>query len=647
MIRFRLLPKEREANEYLVLIYRFLLLMLFYSACRIIFYLFNASLFPNVNMLTFLRIMRGGVMFDTSAVLYINALFFLFCLLPFQFKFSGWYQNGLKWLFIITNGLGLALNSIDIIYYRFILKRTTASFFDIVRHDNNNTKLTFRFIYDYWYITLIWITLVLLLFFCYSWLRPKLFHFSRKWKYALVSFFALIIVSTLSVVGMRGGYMWSTRPINMSNAGKYVNSPEEMALVQNNPFCIMRTWGKKSFEIKKYFDSEELEKIYTPLIRPDSSSVMRKDNVVVIILESFSREFVGALNKNLNGGTYKGYTPFLDSLINESLVFPNAFANGRKSIDAIPSVTASIPALVLPYVVSERSGNKINSIASLLGQQGYETAFFHGAPNGSMGFDAFTKMAGFHRYFGKKEYGREDGFDGIWGIWDEPFFQYFADELNRMKEPFATTIFSVSSHHPFKVPDQYKDKFPEGNIPLQKCIRYTDYSLKEFFDKARTMPWFKNTLFVITADHCSESDFREYRTLVNYFAVPLIFYKPDGSLKGSDGSIAQQIDIMPSILGYLHYPKPYIAFGNNLFDKSSKRFAINYIEESYQFLSGDYALYFTENNFIGIYDRIKDPYLTKNLLGTVDLKNEELLYKAIVQQYNNRMMEDRLTSAKP
>jgi phosphoglycerol transferase MdoB-like AlkP superfamily enzyme len=298
-------------------------------------------------------------------------------------------------------------------------------------------------------------------------------------------------------------------------------------------------------------------------------------------------------------------------------------------------------------VVSERSGSKINSIASLLGQQGYETAFFHGAPNGSMGFDAFTHLAGFHRYFGKKEYGREDGFDGIWGIWDEPFFQYFADELNKMKEPFATTIFSVSSHHPFKVPVQYKDKFPEGNLPLQKCISYTDYALKKFFDKVKTMPWYKNTLFVITADHCSESDFKEYKTLINYFAVPLVFYKPDGSLRGSDESIAQQIDIMPSILGYLHYQKPYIAFGNDLFDKSSKRFAINYIEESYQFLVGDYALYFIDDKFTGIYNRYTDPYLTKNLLRTKDFSQEETLYKAIVQQYNNRMMEDRLTAAKP
>jgi phosphoglycerol transferase MdoB-like AlkP superfamily enzyme len=385
MTRFRLSLKGYTTNEYLVLIYRFLLLMLFYSVCRIIFFLFNTSLFPHVNLASFLRIMRGGVMFDTSAILYINALFILLCLLPFQFKFKEWYQKGLMMLFIITNAIGLALNSIDIIYYRFILKRTTASFFDIVRYDNNNTKVSFRFIYDYWYITLIWITLVLFLFLCYSWLKPKPLQFNRKWKYALLSFFVLIIVSALTVVGMRGGYMSTTRPINMNNAGKYVNSPEEMALVQNNPFCIMRTWGKRSFEIKKYFDSEnEIEKIFNPLVIPDSSQIMKKENVVVIILESFSREFVGSLNKDLNGGTYKGYTPFLDSLISESLVFPNAFANGRKSIDAIPSVTASIPALVLPYVVSERSGNKINSIASLLAQQGYETSFFHGAPNGSM-----------------------------------------------------------------------------------------------------------------------------------------------------------------------------------------------------------------------------------------------------------------------
>lgn len=647
MRRAKLISKNFSINEYLVLLYRFIIVLLFFSLTRVLFYLFNTGLFPQVNFHSFLRIMRGGVMFDVSALLYINILFFVLTLIPFSFKFENWYQKSLKWLFLTTNGIALALNCIDIIYYRFILKRTTASIFNLLDQINNKGSLLGSVITDFWYIIVIWIMLMILLIRSYNLVKPKKVTISRPWIYGLQSLLAIIIVALLSVVGIRGGYMPSTRPINMNNAGKYVNSPEEMSVVQNTPFCIIRTLGKKSFVIKNYFSEPELEKIYTPLIIPKDSALMKKDNVVVIILESFSREFVGSLNKNLNNGTYKGYTPFLDSLISQSLVFPNAFANGRKSIDAIPSVTASIPALILPYVLSERSGNNINSIASLLSSKGYETAFFHSAPNGSMGFDAFTKIAGFKSYFGKNEYGNNDGFDGVWGIWDEPFFQYFASEMNKMKEPFLTTIFSVSSHHPFKVPEQYVTKFPEEHIPLQKCIRYTDYSLKEFFDKARTMPWFKNTLFVITADHCSESDFKEYKTLVNDFAIPLIFYKPDGSLKGEDPSIAQQIDIMPSILGYLNYPLPYVAFGNNLFDKNSKRFAINYVEETYQFLTGDYALYFNDDKFTAIYNWVKDPYETNNLLNRIDLSSQENLYKAIVQQYNNRMAENRLTVSSP
>jgi phosphoglycerol transferase MdoB-like AlkP superfamily enzyme len=352
------------------------------------------------------------------------------------------------------------------------------------------------------------------------------------------------------------------------------------------------------------------------------------------------------LNHQLNNGTYKGYTPFLDSLIDKSLVFSNAFANGRKSIDAIPSITASIPALVLPYVISERSGNKINSLAGLLSKEGYQTAFFHGAPNGSMGFDAFAKIAGFHSYFGKDEYGHDDGFDGVWGIWDEPFFQFFIDKMNQMKPPFFTTIFSVSSHHPFKVPSQYIERFPEEHMPLQKCIRYTDMALKAFFEKAARMPWFKNTLFVITSDHCSESDFKEYKTAVNYYAAPLIFFKGDGSLHGQDESLAQQIDIMPTVLGYLNYPKPFVAFGNNLLDQSSQRFVINYLEDTYQFLYGDYAYYFTEDTLTAMFNRKKDPYLLENLIAIEPYSGDVLLFKAIMQQFNNRMAQDRMVADK-
>jgi phosphoglycerol transferase MdoB-like AlkP superfamily enzyme len=647
MLRRPINSKNPEINEYLVLLYRFALLMVFYSFCRILFFLFNTASFPKVTFFSLLTILKGGLMFDVSALLYLNAAYILLFLLPFQFKFSNWYQKTLKWLFMIGNGVGIAFNLIDIIYYRYILKRTTASMFDVAAFDAGNGRLILRFFYDFWYIPIILVVLLVLLSALYSIVKPRPFKFRHPFIYFLSGIPVILIALALSIIGMRGGWRHSTRPINMNNAGAFVNAPEEMAIVQNTPFCIFRTWGKKAFVHKTYFASEdELNRIYSPVHVPDSIGPARKDNVVIIILESFSRAFVGSLNPQLTDPRDRSYTPFLDSLINESLVFTNAFANGRKSIDAIPSVTASIPALVLPYVISERSGNSINSIASLLSVQGYQTAFFHGAPNGSMGFDAFTKIAGFQKYVGKNEYGKEADFDGVWGIWDEPFFQFFANEMNKMQQPFATTIFSVSSHHPYEVPEKYKGKFPEGRLPINKCIHYTDHSLQKFFELARTMPWFKNTLFVITADHAVDSDIKGYYTSVNHFAIPIIFYKPDGSLKGIDTDLAEQIDILPTILGYLNYPYPYLAFGTNLLDKNSKRFVINYIQDSYQFLSGDYVFYLTDDKLTAIYNRKEDPELKKNLLGTVNFMEEQQLQKAIVQQFNNRMADNKMVVEK-
>ncbi|HNX54654.1 MAG TPA: sulfatase-like hydrolase/transferase [Prolixibacteraceae bacterium] len=648
MLKRLLTPKKYETNEYLVLVYRFLLMMVFYSFCRVLFYLFNTPSFPRVTLTSFLTIMKGGLMFDTSALLYLNALYFLLFILPFQFKFRSWYQKTLKWIFMITNGVGLAFNLIDMIYYRYILKRTTASMFDVAAFDAGNTRLIARFFYDFWFIAVIFIVLLFLLAWLYDLLKPRSFRFKNQFVYFISGIPAIFILIVLSVIGMRGGWRHSTRPINMNNAGAFVQTPEEMALVQNTPFCIIRTWGKKAFVHKNYFKSEEeLSKIYTPIHeKPDSIAPMKKENVVIFILESFSRAFVGSLNPQLKDPRDRSYTPFLDSLIHESLVFPNGFANGSKSIDAIPSVTASIPALVLPYVVSERSGNEINSIASLLGKVGYQTAFFHGAPNGSMGFDAFTKIAGFQKYYGKNEYGKDADFDGIWGVWDEPFFQFFAREMGKMQEPFATTLFSVSSHHPYEVPAKYKGKFPEGRIPLNKCIRYTDMSLQKFFDTARKQPWFKNTLFVITADHSVITGIKEYYTAVTHFSIPILFYKGDGSMKGVDERLAQQIDILPSVLSYLNYPYPYLAYGNNLFDKNSKRFVINYIQDSYQMLSGDFVFHLTDDKLTAIYNRKEDPDLKNNLLGKVHFAAEEQLQRAIVQQFNNRMADNRMVVGK-
>lgn len=638
-------------NEYLVLVIRFSFLMLLYTLCRIGFYLFNTGSFPNVTLQGFFTILVGGLKFDVSGLLYINALYILLFLLPFTFKFQEWYQQILKWLFIITNGIGLAANVSDFIYYRFTLKRTTWSVFDIFGNEENLWALWRRFVIDYWYATLFWVVLMVVLVWFYNRIKPKPFVFSSAWYYGFSSLIFLALFSGVMVIGMRGGWRHSTRPINISNAGRYVNSPEEVAVVLNTPFALIRTMGKKVFNPVHYFKNpDELRAVFSPVynnpqpgVVMDSSEQKTPPNVVIIILESFGREHIGSLNPTLDDGHYKGYTPFLDSIIGQSLTFRHSYANGRKSIDAMPSILASIPALVQPYVVSEYASNKINSLAGLLSGTGYETAFFHGAPNGSMGFLAFSKMAGFQHYVGKNEYNNDADFDGMWGIWDEPFFQFFAHRMNLLQQPFFTAMFSVSSHHPFEVPKQYKGVFPKGPLPLHEVLGYSDMALRRFFETASAMDWYENTLFVITADHCTIPFHEVYKTNVAGFAVPIIFYKPGGELKRMDNGLAQQIDIMPSVLSYVGYRQPYIAFGNDLFSTpEEERFVINYFNDSYQFMYGDLVIYFNEKEITALYNIEEDPLLKNNLKDEISSDNATKLMKAFIQQYNNRMIEDRL-----
>jgi phosphoglycerol transferase MdoB-like AlkP superfamily enzyme len=307
---------------------------------------------------------------------------------------------------------------------------------------------------------------------------------------------------------------------------------------------------------------------------------------------------------------------------------------------------SSIPSLGVPYFLSPYSGDKINSLASVLEEKGYHTSFFHGAPNGSMGFQAFMNLAGVDHYFGKTEYGNDDDFDGLWGIWDDKFFQFYADQLNTFPEPFVSSIFSVSSHHPFKIPREFEGKFNGGPLPIHQCVEYTDYSLRKFFEKASKMPWYENTLFVITADHTSSNiQYPEHRTGWGFFSIPIIFFKPDNSLKEVRHAIAQQVDIMPSVLGYLNYDQPYVAFGRDDFKESSEPFAVNYKDNTYQYFMNEYMLVFDGTRSIGLYDFTRDRMTEHNLVHDKREVVEEMerQVKAIIQQYNNRLIEDRLT----
>lgn len=632
-----------KTNIYLALVYRFGIVILVYAFLRVGFYFSNIALFPGVTTSKLLIMMLGGLKFDVAALLYINSLFIVLQIIPFPFRYKERYQRFCKGLFLATNSIGIALNLVDFAYYRFTLKRTTGTVFEQFSNEQNKFKLGLDFLVGYWYLLVLFIFLIWLLHWLY--IRIQVERISKyKWAHYLSHTGLLIVISVLILIGIRGGWRHSTRPITLSNAGEFVDSPDQMSIVLNTPFSIIRTLGSVALKPKDYFDDIELNEIYNPIHIPKSDSTFNKLNVVFLIIESLGKEHVGALNKDLDGGNYKGYTPFIDSLVENSYTFANSYANGRKSIDALPSIISGIPSVNEPFVLSIYSGNETSSIAKLLSNEGYETAFFHGAPNGSMGFSSYAKLAGIQHYFGKTEYNNDSDFDGMWGIWDEPFMQFMAEKMNTLKEPFFSSFFSLSSHHPFKVPKQYEGVFPKGPLEVQEPMGYTDMALRKFFDTASKMPWYKNTLFVLVADHATVSHFPEYQTTVGAFSIPILFYYPGGDLKGLSDKLIQQTDITPTILNYLNYDKPYFAFGFDAFASNKENFVVNNNGNIFNFYLGDYVLMNDGENSIAMYNLKEDRLTKNNLINSLsDVQHGmERRLKAFIQQYNNRMIENNL-----
>ncbi len=646
----RLISELRfRGNIYVALAGSLLLMMGLFMLCRLGFYLFNLPFFPDMTLQRFGRILMGGLRFDLTAVLYLNLLFVLLQILPIKAKFRSGYQRFASYLFIVTNSLGLAANIADTVYYRYTLRRTTLSVIRQFENEKNIPGLFTQFLVDYWYALLILAALIWVMARTYRRIRINGPMVSGTFSFYGGGVVGMALVVGLVIAGIRGGFGESTRPITLSNAAQYATVPKDINLVLNTPFALLRT-AKTPIVMKvNYFPTDaEAEKLFSPVHLPKDSLPFTPRNVVIIILESFSKEFFGTYNDWAENGKYKGYTPFLDSLIGQSHAFRYSFANGRKSIDAMPSVICSIPAIEVPFVLSHYSGNRVTSLAALLKEKGYYTAFFHGAPNGSMGFQAFANSCGFDAYYGKDEYNNDADYDGIWGVWDHKFMEFYADKMNTFQEPFYTNFFSVSSHHPYRVPAEFRSKFKEGEMTIYKCIEYTDYSLRKFFEKASKMPWYKNTLFVITADHASaQIRLKEYNTPWGYFSIPIFFFEPANPRMPMEPEIIQQIDIMPTVLSHLHYDKPYVAFGRDMFDRRSRPGAFNFLDDTYQSFRGSYLLQFDGTRSVGLYDFRNDRLMVNNLLQQLPdtVKSMETELKAFVQQYKNRMVDDNLTMA--
>ncbi len=623
-----------------------------YTLLRVLFWAFNQALFPAPPFWAFV----DGVRFDLSAIAWLNLPWLLLYLIqPRPGRVFGRVQLA---VFMLVNAIALFFNCVDLGYYAFSLKRSTADFLEILTQGGDTANLAPAFLKDYWHILLIYLGCLVLLFVSYrlAYRRMPEGGIDRKWQFG----WRVLAIGLLALASRGGVQLIPLQPLDAARYGGAIYLP----VVLNTPFTMIMTLGKPTLVERTYMPQNEADALW-PVLQDNSIAVhapptewdlwakavaripigdtttvvprVQKPNVVVIILESFSAVYSG----RLTGG--EGYMPFLDSLMGQGLNMTHAYANGRRSIDGVPAILASIPELMNEsFITSPYASNPFTSIASVLASDGYSTSFFHGGRNGTMGFDGFAGSAGFQRYVGLNEYDKgEADFDGNWGVRDRPFLQFYANALNKEQQPFMSTVFTLSSHHPYELPTDEAARFDGGTMPIHPTLRYADDALRQFFATARTMRWFKNTLFVITADHTADIERNGLNSdkAIDYW-IPMLYFMPDRIGPYQQDRVTQQIDILPTALDLIGYQKPFFSFGHSAARPHSQPYAV---------LSSN-GVY----NIIG--ERVQVQFDGEQVLGAIALDSSasdlialraaemELYLKAAIQQFNGHLLRNALVA---
>lgn len=623
-------------NDITTLILRLLAVYLAFIILKFSFYMFDKPLIGHItDIQEAWNIGKGAFVFDTMSILWTNSLFILLSILPFHLREKKWYQGMLYTIYLITNGFIIILNSADVIYFSHTLKRVTL---EETHFSSNSNSFTIILDYIQHNIPLIIIAILLIFWLIYSWhyIKYQPTQAKNNKRYYLINSIAALVVIFLCFSGMRGTFNPKKPWKNLKDASAY--SIEKTWLTLSNPYCFLRSLKTDArLDELRYFEPEEINAIFSPEHHVDSSNAdLGHRNVVVFILESFSKEH----SKYLNPELYKnedGCTPFLDSLMQEGYTFTHAYANGMKSIEAVPAVFASIPSFRTSFATMPEYFGTFEAMPEILAKQGYQTAFFSGSERNSMGFEDMSKLFGVQRCYCRDEYEasypvNDSTIEPYWGVFDMPYFQFMADEIDKMQEPFFASVFNLTSHHPYRVPPDYEEEVPLGHTQEQRVVAYTDLALRKFFNRVKTEPWFDNTLFVFVADHVSPLcyDPQSY-TMKGHSAIIEFFYTPDGLLKGIDSTTVQQLDIMPTVLGLVGNKEPYFAFGRDVFNEPERKpAAINCINQIYQCITDSTTFYFDTENVV------------KTIGKPVEKEDEDLL-KAVLQRYSESLTRKAYT----
>ncbi|MCB0794440.1 MAG: LTA synthase family protein [Flavobacteriales bacterium] len=623
-------PDRRLSGALLLLFLRTAAVVLILGLQRLLFLLFNTEHFPETPFTAFL----GGLRFDLTATCWLLLPWYLlFLIAPFAKGFLARIQ---EFTFVLGPAIGFFFNVVDIGYFGFTLKRSTADLLTIMTAGQDTLTLAPDFLRDYWYLLLFYVLSIGSLWWAYRissrWVKPGGPGAIRAVTWRAVALAALALM-------WRGGTQLI--PLQVLNASAYA-PPAYIPLVLNSPFTMIASLGKPVLEERNYMSPLEAEMLWPVTHHFQDSAAVRippgRPNVVLVVLESFSATY----SERLTG--IPGHMPFLDSLMTHALTFSRAYANGRRSIDAIPAILASIPELMdEAFITSTYADIPFTSMAGLMKDMGYSTSFFHGGNNGTMGFDTFCASAGFERYVGRDDHPDPQDDDGSWGIRDRPFLQFFADELNKEPTPFFSTVFTLSSHHPYELAPADAERFAGGSLPIHPTLRYTDDALRQFFKRAVKQAWYSNTLFIITADHTAdiERTGQQYGKAIDFW-IPLAFYMPGHITAQRSDRVTQQIDILPTVMDLLGYREPFFSFGHSALRSNSPPYAVAASNGIYTMIGERHLLRHDGERTVAFEVLFGDGDGANNEPGELIRFDMEARTKAVIQQFNGHMLRREL-----
>lgn len=616
-MKFKLLPFSGktvwQSNK--PFIWFLLSLLLIHSLLKIIFYQYNYQLLFNgaetgITAFEKFRLLKWSLAGDLLTLVGINSLL-LFALTAGRLigqKVTNWLTIP---LFIAINSFAVILNLIDIFYFRFHFQRANADLLYVLDHPFE------RLLQQNIFIILLFLICIAAIIYLLYFLHRKLSAAFFKGNYCSLTTATLFVCFVVFFITKNRFIKLLVPTYPMIEL-----KSNELPIVQNS----FHTFAYSIFRIEKGTE----QKNYMPVAACDSLMPIRKKltlnttdsakkNIVLFIMESVPYEFFDTASE------YKVAMPFFDSLLEKSTFYNNAFCYAHESNKGITAILAGIPTISdIPVYHSQYINMPITHIGTALKKLNYQSLFCIGDEYDNFGFAKCMNWLGIDKYYSQEDIPNYKKLPAhSMGLQDEYVLDFFEQKISQTQNSFFAINYNISTHYPYDIPQNFSKQLPATYADAMKAMRYYDYSLQNFFAKAKSEAWFSNTTFIFCSDHwLFAGGNKENVNKLSWYRIPIIIYDPALNKKRIVDKPVSQFDVLGTVLAIAGCKDSIISYGGNLLDSNSyNNYAISRPNNTlYQITDSSYILGFNviNNKNEYFFNYKKDKQLKNNLAGNKD-----------------------------